>query len=486
MVSDTGIIETLEARQAGRQITSDREEPSYSMLSLQERMKAQTSFPPFEVKLALIDLYFTHCHNNPYSLFHERQFRHNFHSGHLKNHLLLAVMASAARFADVAMLGRDALEMAVYFADCAWQTASLDCFSGSMDTDIITVQTITLLSLFDFTGQFTNYTASRWIFSHEFTAGPEKHNSAWVKIGLAVRLAQDLHLMEEPDATLPVSEKEEHRRTFWSIYLLERLVSCGRRRPPAILDGSFLLQLPCNEQAWYSNLEEQTPTLNDFCNHRIPENQNFGPFAMVIMAASLLSRCAQYALQKQPIGSDEPPWHPKSGHVAIVSSMMFLEEQLQLGEPLEVLLHKYAFSNGVLDNSLSAPLIFSRLLYHLCRCLLYHPFLLREQTISSRDNIPNVFWSHSKNTCLEASDEIIKLVQQASEVGCTPNSCFSGYCVTIAATVQALQTTGEIVLGISLAAERLQKCIEHLDMLGKHWHSATVMVSQSISILLFT
>ncbi|KAJ5110309.1 hypothetical protein N7532_002954 [Penicillium argentinense] len=310
VVADTGIVESLEGRQVGRQVTSNIEEPSYPMLSLQERMKAQTSFPPFEVKLALIDLYFTHCHNNPYSLVHERQFRHNFHSGQLKNHLLLAVMASAARFADIAMLGRNPLEMAVYFADYAWQIASLDCFSGSMDTDIITVQTMALLALFD------------------FTAGPERHNSAWVKIGLAVRLAQDLHIMEEPDATLPASEKEEHRRTFWSIYLLESLVLCGRYRPPAILDGTFLLKLPCNEQAWHSNVEERTPTLNDFCNHRIPENQNLGPFAMVIMAASLLSRCAQYALQKQPIGSDEPPWHPKSGHAAIVSSMMFLEEQL--------------------------------------------------------------------------------------------------------------------------------------------------------------
>lgn len=87
---------------------------------------------------------------------------------------------------------------------------------------------------------------------------------------------------------------------------------------------------------------------------------------------------------------------------------------------------------------------------------------------------------------MEASDEIINLVQQASEVGCTPTACFSGYCVTIAATVQALQTTGEIVMGISLAAERLQKCIEHLEMLGKYWHSATVMVGQSILIVFFT
>lgn len=60
-----------------------------------------------------------------------------------------------------------------------------------------------------------------------------------MKIGLAVRIAQDLRLMYEPDASSNMNdvEREEHRRVFWSVYLLDKLVSCGRARPPAVLNA---------------------------------------------------------------------------------------------------------------------------------------------------------------------------------------------------------------------------------------------------------
>ncbi|KAG7122688.1 hypothetical protein HYQ44_003586 [Verticillium longisporum] len=55
--------------------------------------------------------------------------------------------------------------------------------------------TITLLSIYD------------------FTAGHDRHDSAWVKIGLAVRMAQDLRLMMDNQTTLGNAEKEERRRS---------------------------------------------------------------------------------------------------------------------------------------------------------------------------------------------------------------------------------------------------------------------------------
>jgi hypothetical protein len=58
-----------------------------------------------------------------------------------------------------------------------------------------------------------------------------------MKIGLAVRIAQDLRLMHEPDASMNYIEQEERRRVFWSVYLLDKLISCGRARSPAILNA---------------------------------------------------------------------------------------------------------------------------------------------------------------------------------------------------------------------------------------------------------
>ncbi|KAG7407162.1 hypothetical protein Forpe1208_v012688 [Fusarium oxysporum f. sp. rapae] len=67
-----------------------------------------------------------------------------------------------------------------------------------------------------------------------FTAG--RTSSEWLKIGLAVRICQDLQLINEPSPMLHIIEQKKRRRIFWSIYLLYKLMFCGRARPPAIAD----------------------------------------------------------------------------------------------------------------------------------------------------------------------------------------------------------------------------------------------------------
>jgi hypothetical protein len=52
-----------------------------------------------------------------------------------------------------------------------------------------------------------------------------KHRAAWLKIGLAARYAQALNLTLEPSELLSQADQEEHRRAYWSVYLLDKLVS---------------------------------------------------------------------------------------------------------------------------------------------------------------------------------------------------------------------------------------------------------------------
>ncbi|TKW58320.1 hypothetical protein CTA1_12159 [Colletotrichum tanaceti] len=58
--------------------------------------------------------------------------------------------------------------------------------------------------------------------------------------------------MEEPSELLPPAEQEERRRCFWSVYLLDKLVSLGRGRHLAILDESCHVQIPCDEPTFRS------------------------------------------------------------------------------------------------------------------------------------------------------------------------------------------------------------------------------------------
>jgi hypothetical protein len=77
-----------------------------------------------------------------------------------------------------------------------------------------------------------------------------KRHPGWLKIGLSIRIAQDLRLMMEPDPAMSYIDQEERRWVFWSIYILDKLCSCGRGRPAALADAQFLIQLPCDEESF--------------------------------------------------------------------------------------------------------------------------------------------------------------------------------------------------------------------------------------------
>lgn len=127
----------------------------WSLFSSPASPEAISSLPHLDEQLALIENYFSYCHNQPYSLFHEGDFRERFRTGQLENYLILAVIANSARFADSDSSSRQYRKMASGFADAAWQGIITDCFLGTQKVELASVQTLTLLSIFDFTGSFT-------------------------------------------------------------------------------------------------------------------------------------------------------------------------------------------------------------------------------------------------------------------------------------------------------------------------------------------
>lgn len=109
-----------------------------------------------EVLLAVVDAFFTYCHNQPYSFFHEGNFRRGLSQGSLPEHLLLAVLASAVRFSRHAYFNGRWYEAAVGYANRSWKSVVSSCITVSRTADVSIVQTIALLALFDFTGMVNN------------------------------------------------------------------------------------------------------------------------------------------------------------------------------------------------------------------------------------------------------------------------------------------------------------------------------------------
>ncbi|RGP81367.1 zn 2cys6 transcription factor [Fusarium longipes] len=415
--------------------------------------------PPQEAFMAVIDTYFAYCHNQPYSFFHQGNFQRRLSEHSVPRHLVLAVMATAVRFcSDSYFAGRE-LELSIEYANRSWKLIVSDCFTVGKAAEVSAVQTVALLGLFD------------------FTAGRSRHGSAWVKVGLAVRMAQDCGLMLENATHISHAEQEERRRVFWSVYLLDRLVSCGRGRPPAIVDASCHVQLPCDESTWRQGLWAKTQSLDEITNRTLSVAQRQGSFAQVIAISHVLGRCAQYVLQDFNIRGPHPPWDPGSDFAGIESDLLHFEAYLEMQRPVSDMLQPYVSAEGVVDSHSTGPIIFSRALFHLCYCLLNHPFLLKRRINTCRNLAPISFIQRSSDLAWLHAQQMMSLIREARKLGCSFHSSSSGYAVTVAGSIIALRTYDGDPIAAEQASILLQEAFLYLDIIGHHWNNVRTMAS---------
>ncbi|KAF5228369.1 hypothetical protein FAUST_11123 [Fusarium austroamericanum] len=116
--------------------------------------------PPDDVFMEIIDSYFTYCQNQPYSFFHEENFRRSLSEEAIPKHLILAMMATAVRFCSNPYFTNRALEMSVEYANRSWKLIVSDCFTVGKEAEVSAVQTVALLGLFDFTDEMMDRTLS--------------------------------------------------------------------------------------------------------------------------------------------------------------------------------------------------------------------------------------------------------------------------------------------------------------------------------------
>lgn len=272
------------------------------------------------------------------------------------------------------------------------------------------------------------------------------------------------------------AEQEERRRVFWSVYLLDRLVSCGRGRPVAILDASCLLQLPSEESIWKDGRWIKTPSLDELTNRSLALPEQQGSFAHVIIMAHVLGRVAQYMLQDFNIRRAHPPWDPLSEFSAIQSDLLHFETHLQIQRPLQEMLAPHLTEDGQVDTHCTGPIIFSRALFHLCHCLLNHPFLLRRRVDMCGHSAPASFLSRSFDLGWYHTQQLVGLIRDAHSHACLFHSSFSGYCIIVAGSIAALRTQDRQVNVKARAQEHLQECIVFLGDVGRYWRNVSTMV----------
>ena len=443
--------------------------------------------PPMETIIGAADVYFRFCHNQPYSLFHEESFRNRLASNDVPQHLLYAFLASAVRYSTDPYY-TDKVGAISTYAMQSWKAMVLPWNGIETDAGISTVQTILLLAIIDYTGKLQDCELILTKKARADSSKDGKTQGAWIKVGLAIRIAQDFRLMLEPDPDLAPIHQEERRRVFWSFYIADKLISCGRERPAAILDEDCMVQLPCDENAFRAGNRQQTLTIGQVTSEAPHILLNsLSPFALTTVMASTLGRCAQYTLGEQENpgpGGQCSPWSPKSKFSTIQSTLLQLESDFGLGESLiEKIRRNFTRVDGTIDQHRGAPLVFSHALFHLCRCLLYHPFLLKQRLENTGVKAPHSFVVQAFDGCKAAAMSLSKLMDEVKRLSCETLSTyydpFYGYCTMVAGTIHALFSHSNDRHVVEASRTSFETTMRNLEELSLYWKSSSLMVVDS-------
>lgn len=108
---------------------------------------------PQQILQSLIDTYFVHVHNHPYSYFHEASFLSRFETNSLPQSLLLAVLASAVRFSSHEFFEGRTLEASEVYAKEAWLSVLTNDLTSEDTTSLHVVQAVNILAVVEHTGE---------------------------------------------------------------------------------------------------------------------------------------------------------------------------------------------------------------------------------------------------------------------------------------------------------------------------------------------
>jgi hypothetical protein len=153
------------------------------------------------------------------------------------------------------------------------------------------------------------------ITGHSWGAGEGRR--AWMYLGMAVRMAQVIGLFQEPGTAQTREEfiaAEERRRTAWTCFLMDSLLSGGKGRRRTLGADDMQIQLPCDTGYFYFGEPVRCQRLDE------GPSPNFGSIGIVgytMMVADTWGAVARWACST----TDDLPWEPKSEFQSLMRSL---------------------------------------------------------------------------------------------------------------------------------------------------------------------
>lgn len=392
-------------------------------------------------------------------------------------YLQLAILATSIRYSSKPCW-RDCREEAIdKYACLSWDIISASGLALVDEPDISVVQAIALLSIIDTLGELSNtglwQHATRLTYSFH-TAGRKR--ASWVKVGMAIRISQDLDLMRDTSSKILESQQEERRRLFWSLYLLERIICCSSGRPLAIIDSDCHVRLPhetLDHRSAASSGLGATMTLPKILKYNEAQRDPLGNFSSAVLMASAASRATQYAFRDEIEAL--PPWDDQSEYGTIRSILFLFSSQMRRRFSESATQQQDFLTNGKIDQRKIGHFLLARAFFHLTHCMLNHPFLLGLKLRKCQFDIPPSWLSDSRHECFVHSMALADLLFQAKALNCSTTAFFC-YCVMVAGSIQVLFLDVEDPTTQARARECVQRCERYLDEAAPYYKVAKSFV----------
>lgn len=299
--------------------------------------------------------------------------------------------------------------------------------------------------------------------------GQTKGLSAWVYLGIAIRLAQSMGLEYEDDPDInfhkssphrPVSpdqsssdiatDREVRRRTLWSCFVMDRALSAGKFRPSMIHPEKSRVRLPQTENNFLFENHIETGFLKPNWQGNHPGRPQATVFDNGVLSAyvrlvEIFGRFSEWSYAGgRRTEAKLTPWDPDS-------AFYFLRQQLE--EFHESLPSNLTFTEANLSAHIeqrnATPYASLHTLYSLCLIMLhreYVPFVplrcegpegpLDEPTFpKDKYAVPPRFWADSAEVMFKASRDILDIVSTCQDSNALPESPQIGFAVYQAAFV---------------------------------------------------
>lgn len=371
----------------------------------------EVDLPPKDLVNTLVEIYFAKIH--PWiPMLHVRYFRERMANHRERARLTTifhAIVSLCARFSDDVRLGN--AETKARNARKSRQNVILQ----SMESFSVENLQALIICAFD-------------------TLGSGRGPSAWFFVGSMTRTVEQLQLSVEEDdqataasakvmikrmAFLPParswSEREERRRVFWNIFLMDRFCSIATGWNFSLTSADVRMRLPCEGALWEAGQPLATPTpyfgvadptssaKGALPSARLGEEDSIGGFAFFIEATESLSLVTSFFLQ-QTIDVSK-------GHEVQVWLMKFKQLDLRLIQWKLYLPEQWREACALNQDGIMDPNLTLAHVTHNTAVVLLHQSIAYPMPDwqSSRIRLPS---ASSSETCLAAATEVAIITEK--------------------------------------------------------------------------